>query len=161
MGVIAQQVRLLPVDSTDAKVLLESINREIVPMLRSLRESNNALFATRISRPAALEVENPSGSERIVWFRNYVEITVNGIDAVLAGSASPSVTFSIRYDEDRSAVGTELLTGGRTVTSTTTGTSFAPDVTVIPAGVWVWLQTTARSGTVLELTAAMDLRPSP
>lgn len=110
-------------------------------------------------KPTALEVENPSGSERIVWFRTYVATTVNEINAVLRGSVSPSVTFSIRFDVDRSAVGTELLTGGRTVTSVTTGTSFAPDVTVIPANVWVWLETSAQSGTVLEMNVAMDLTP--
>lgn len=110
-------------------------------------------------KPTAIEVENPSGSERITWFRTYKAHTVNEINAVLNGSSSPSVTFSVRYDADRSAVGTELLTGGRVLTNTTTGVSYAPDVTTIPADVWVWLQTTAQSGTVLELNVAMDLTP--
>ena len=107
----------------------------------------------------AIEVESPSGSERIVWFRNYATITVNEITAVLNGSGSPSVTFSIRYDADRSAVGTELLTGGRVLTNTTTGVAYVPDVTSIPADVWVWLQTTAQSGTVLEMTIGMEFTP--
>ena len=110
-------------------------------------------------KPTAIEVETPSGVERILWFRTYVATTVNEISAVLDGSASPSVTFTVRYDSDRSAVGTELLTGGRVLTNTTTGVDYVPDVAVIPANVWVWLQTTAQSGTVLELIIAMDLTP--
>lgn len=110
-------------------------------------------------KPTAIEIENPSGSERIMWFRTYVATTVNEINAVLQGSSTPSVTFSVRFDADRSAVGTELLTGGRVLTNVTTGVSYVPDVTSIPAGVWVWVQTTAQSGTVLELEIAMDLTP--
>lgn len=110
-------------------------------------------------KPTALEIENPSGSERIVWFRAYVATTVNEINAVLNGSATPSVTFTVRFDADRSAAGTELLTGGRVLTNTTTGASYVPDVTTIPAGMWVWLETTAQSGTVLEMNVAMDLTP--
>lgn len=110
-------------------------------------------------KPTAIEIENPSGSERIVWFRTYIVTTVNEINAVLNGSGSPSVSFSVRFDVDRSAVGTELLTGGRTITNTTTGTSYAPDVTTIPTDVWVWLETTAQSGIVLEITIGMDLTP--
>ena len=109
------------------------------------------------SKPTAIEVENPSPSERINWFRTYVDTTVNEVTAVLNGSGSPSVTFSVRFDVDRSAVGTEILTGGRVLTNTTVGVSYVPDVDVIPAGRWVWLQTTARSGAVLELIVAMDL----
>jgi hypothetical protein len=110
-------------------------------------------------KPTAIEIENPSATERIQWFRVYVPTTVNEINAVLQGSSTPSVTFSVRYDADRSAVGTELLTGGRVLTNVTTGVSYAPDVTTIPADVWVWVQTTAQSGTVLELHIAMDLTP--
>lgn len=110
-------------------------------------------------KPTAIEIENPSGSERIVWYRSYKATTVNEINAVLNGSSTPSVTFSVRFDADRSATGTELLTGGRTITNTTTGVSYAPDVTTIPADVWVWLETTAQSGVVLELNIGMDLTP--
>jgi hypothetical protein len=110
-------------------------------------------------KPTNYEVENPSGSERLVWFKAYVATTVNTISAVLNGSSVPSVTFSVRFDADRSATGTELLTGGRTLTNTTTGVDYVPDVATIPAGSWVWIQTTAQSGTVLELAISMDLTP--
>ena len=110
------------------------------------------------SKPA-LGVENPSPNERIVWFRTYEITTIREITAVLDGSGSPSVTFSIRFDVDSSAVGTEILTGGRVLTNTTIGVSYVPDVTLIPAGRWVWLQTTARSGAVSALIVTMNLTP--
>lgn len=110
-------------------------------------------------KPTGIEIENPTASERILWFRTYVVTTVNEINAVLNGSLSPSVTFTVRFDADRSAVGTELLTGGRVLTNTTNGVSYVPDVTEIPADVWVWLQTTAQSGTVLDMLVGMDLTP--
>ena len=122
-------------------------------------EATGLAWAAPVAKPTAIEVENPSGSERIIWFRTYVETTVLEITAVLNGSASPSVTFSVRFDADRSAVGTELLTGGRVLTNTTTGVSLVPDVTTIPADRWVWLQTTAQSGTVLDLLVGMELSP--
>jgi len=106
--------------------------------------------------PPPIQVENPSSSEDIGWFRTYVPTTIATISAVLVGSSTPSVTFTVRYAADRSAAGTELLTAGRTVTSVTTGSNFTPDVTTIPADVWVWLETTAQSGTVSELLVAID-----
>lgn len=106
--------------------------------------------------PAAIGIENPGASERTVWFRNYVATEIDAIHAVLKGSSTPSVTFTIRYDADRSATGTELLTSGRTVTNTTIGVNYPPDVTTIPAGVWVWVETSAQSGTVEELSITLN-----
>ena len=71
--------------------------------------------------------------------------------AVLRGSSTPSVTWTVRKGSDRSATGTEVVTGGTTTTSTTTGsvvTSF--NSATIAASDFVWLRTTAKSGTVDE-----------
>ena len=110
-------------------------------------------------KPTGIEIENPTASERVLWFRTYVATTVNEINAVLNGSLTPLVTFSVRFDTDRSAVGTELLTGGRILGNNSTGVSYAPDVTAIPADRWVWVQTTAQSGTVNDMIITMDLTP--
>jgi hypothetical protein len=99
-----------------------------------------------------ITVENPGASEDLTVFFTEKAITISEIRAVLRGSASPSVTWTIRHSTDRSAVGNEVVTGGTTTTSTTTGddvTSFN-DAT-IPADSFVWLETTAQSGTVDEL----------
>ena len=67
--------------------------------------------------------------------------------AVLVGGTS--VTYTIRHSPDRSAAGNQVVTGGSTATSTTTGSvvGIFNDAT-IPANSWIWLETTAVSGTV-------------
>jgi len=97
-------------------------------------------------------VESPTNAEDIgLWFTD-VAITVVQMNAVCVGS-SPSVTWTVRHSPDRSAAGNEVKTSGTTTTSTTTGsevTSFN-DAT-IPADSNVWLETTAKSGTVTSFT---------
>jgi hypothetical protein len=76
--------------------------------------------------------------------------------AVLLGSAGQSVTWTVRYSADRNAVGTEVVIGGTTTTSITTGdTIVALDAPSIPSGSWVWLETTAQSGIVDALTVTL------
>jgi hypothetical protein len=79
-------------------------------------------------------------------------MTIKSITSVLIGSSIPSVTFTLRYDSDRNAVGTEVITSGTTVTNTTTGTTITTfNNPIIPADKFIWLETTAKSGTVNEL----------
>lgn len=104
----------------------------------------------------AITIESPTSSEDITLFFTDDAITINQLNAVLNGSSTPSVTWTIRFNSDRSAAGTEVVTSGTTTTSTTTGsevTSFN-DAT-IPAGNWVWLETTAQSGTVDALNVTI------
>jgi hypothetical protein len=94
-------------------------------------------------------IENPSNSEDLSFFFTDVAITITKMRAILVGSATPSVTWTIRHGTDRSATGAEVVTGGSTTTDTTTGsdiTSFN-DPTVV-ANSHVWIETTAQSGTV-------------
>lgn len=95
---------------------------------------------------------NPGASEDTAVAFTDRDITVNKVIAILKGSASPSVTWTLRFAADRSATGTELLTGGSVTTSTTTGLvlqSFNDET--IPANNFIWIETTAQSGTVNEL----------
>lgn len=104
-----------------------------------------------------ITIESPTSSEDIGMFFTDVAITITQMNAVLRGSSTPSVTWTIRHNSDRSATGNEVVTSGTTTTSTTTGsevTSFN-DAT-IPAGSWVWLETTAQSGTVDELSVTIE-----
>ena len=105
----------------------------------------------------AITIESPTSSEDITMFFSDVAITISQMNAVLLGSSTPSVTWTVRHDTDRSATGNEVVTSGTTTTSTTTGsevTSFN-DAT-IPAGSWVWMETTAQSGTVTELSLSLE-----
>jgi len=104
-----------------------------------------------------ITIPDPTSSEDIGLFFTDVSITVTQMNAVLRGSSTPSVTCTVRHNSARSATGAEVVTSGTTTTSTTTGsevTSFN-DAT-IPAGSWVWLETTAQSGTVDELTLSIE-----
>ena len=97
----------------------------------------------------SIGVEDPGAAEDVGAIYLDVACTVTKIVAVLIGSATPSVTWTIRHGTDRSATGAEVVTSGTTTTSTTTGsvvTSFN-DATIV-ADSFVWLETTAQSGTV-------------
>lgn len=97
----------------------------------------------------AVTIETPTAAEDVSFFHSDVAITITKMVAVLVGSATPSVTWTARQGTDRSATGTEVVTGGTTTTSVTTGsvvTSFN-DATV-PANSFLWIETTAQSGTV-------------
>lgn len=101
----------------------------------------------------AITVENPTSSEDISIFFTQRAITVSEIRSVLVGSDTPSVTWTIRHGTDRSAAGAEVVTGGTTTTSITSGsdvTSFN-DATIV-ADSFVWLEITAKSGTVGQIS---------
>lgn len=105
----------------------------------------------------AVTIESPTATEDITLFFTDDAITVTQLNAVLRGSSTPSVTWTIRHSTDRNATGNEVVTSGTTTTSTTTGsvvTSFN-DAT-IPADSWVWLETSASSGSVDELNVVVE-----
>jgi hypothetical protein len=103
----------------------------------------------------ALTLPAPTATENVTLFYAARKLTVQSIRAVVRG-ASPSVTYTIRYGADRSGTGTEVKTGGSTVTSATSGDNVTTfDSATIPAGNWVWLRTTAKSGTVDEMNVTI------
>jgi len=99
----------------------------------------------------SITVENPSATEDFaIAFTNWA-ITVTEMRGVVRGT-SPSITWTIRHGTDRSATGAEVVTGGTTTTSQSSGsdvTSFN-DATIV-ADSFIWLETTAKSGTVNEI----------
>jgi acyl-CoA reductase-like NAD-dependent aldehyde dehydrogenase len=100
----------------------------------------------------AITIESPTNTEDISFFYTDVAITIQEIIAVCVGT-TPSVTYTIRHSTDRNATGNEVVTSGSTTTSTTTGDSVTSfnDAT-IPADSFVWLETTAESGTITSLS---------
>jgi len=101
--------------------------------------------------PKSLTIINPTASEKIPLFFTTSALTVTQIRSLVTGT-SPSVTFSLRFGTDVSGSGTEVVTSGITVTNTTTGlstTSF--NNAAIAADRFVWLTTSATSGTVTAL----------
>lgn len=105
----------------------------------------------------SITIESPTASEDISMFYSDEAITITKIVFVITGSTS--VTTTIRQGTDRSAAGTEVVTGGTTANSTTTGnvvTSFN-DATV-PADSFIWLETTSLSGTPTSLSCTIFYR---
>lgn len=104
--------------------------------------------------------ENPGASEDFPHFHyTKVAITITEIEAVLVGSSSPSVTWTLRHSTDRSATGNEVVTGGTTTTSTTTGSIVtAFNDATIPANSFLWIETTAQSGTVNSISITTNFR---
>jgi hypothetical protein len=103
-----------------------------------------------IRYPKSITVPDPTATEDITVTFTNVAITISEIRAVLIGSSTPSVTWTLRHDTDRSAAGT--IIDINTTTSVTTGDDITTitDATV-PADSFIWLETSAQSGTVDEL----------
>ncbi len=81
------------------------------------------------------------------------QIVVSEMRAVLKPQnppGTPSITWTVRYDTDRDAAGTEIEVGGRTSTNVNAGDSVTGgdlDNATIPAGAWVWMEiVTATTG---------------
>jgi hypothetical protein len=99
-------------------------------------------------------IEAPSSSENLTGFYTTEAITLIQADYVLRGASSPSVSFSVKYSNDRSDVSPSTATS-RVATSTTTGQSVALSVN-IPANRWVWLTTSATAGTVTDIAITLS-----
>jgi hypothetical protein len=101
----------------------------------------------------SVSIENPTATENWSIFYTEVAITISRVRAVLQGSATPSVTWKLWHSQGtRSSAGTALVTAGTATTSTTTGDNVtAFDDATCTAGSWIWMTTTAKSGTVTEL----------
>lgn len=97
----------------------------------------------------SITVESPSSAEDITMFYTPVALTITEIQAVLRGSASPSIDWTLRFDSDRDAVGTEVIVGGTTTTNITVGDNItAMNNAVVPADSFIWLETTSIGGSV-------------
>jgi hypothetical protein len=101
-------------------------------------------------------INSPSSSEDVTMFFTTQDLSVTQITAVVRGS-SPSVTWTIRHSGDRSATGSELVVGGTTTTNQADGSVVdSLSESFIPAHSYVWLETTAQTGTVDELNVTLE-----
>ncbi len=147
-------IRLNEDGSIDTDVINEITPAAGVTIDSLLIKDGKHAYADHTSKPFhySITIEDPTSSEDITIAFTNEAITITEIRAVLVGSATPSVTWTIRHGTDRNATGAEAVTSGTTTTSTTTGsdvTSFN-DATIV-ADSFIWLETTAKSGTVTEI----------
>jgi hypothetical protein len=107
--------------------------------------------ATKEQESKSILIEDPTPVEDLSCFFTDVAITITKIRAVVTG-ATPSLTWTLRHGTDRDAIGSEVVTGGTTTTSKTTGSEITVfnDATIV-ADSHVWIETTAQSGTVSSI----------
>ena len=92
----------------------------------------------------SITLEPPTAAEDVSFFYAPTAITVQELVMVLTGSPTPSLTWTLHHDTDRSAAGNKVITASTVTTSTTSGdvlTAFN-DATV-PANSFIWLESTA------------------
>jgi hypothetical protein len=94
-------------------------------------------------------IVDPRATEKVTISYLYTAITFIKIVAVITGTLSPSIHWTIRYGANLSG-GTEIITGGTTTTSLSTVTSF--NVPAIPVDSFIWLETSSLVGNVSEFT---------
>ena len=104
------------------------------------------------SNVRGITIYDPTSAEDVTMYYTSGSLVINEVIGVLRGSASPSVTVTLRYGADRSAAGT-VIVNAQSVTSTTTGDSLtiSGGSVTVPDNNFIWLETTARAGTVNEL----------
>lgn len=105
--------------------------------------------------PKSITIANPVVGDNFTLFRTEVATTLSKVYAVVRGS-SPSVTFVIKSDPDRSSTGTDA-TVSEAITNTTTGEEVAIINQPIGAGRYVWLEVAAVSGVVTELNVSVEI----
>lgn len=109
--------------------------------------------------PVTLQVQAPLEGRRLPILRAPVALRLRRVDLVLQGS-TPSLTCNLRMGSDVSAAGAELVAGGFSATSTTTGQTLSNfPVDVLPAEAWLWLETSGGTGTITLLHLVAYLEP--
>jgi hypothetical protein len=105
-------------------------------------------------RTAAITIKDPDTTVDFVVFRTNYAITISEIEVVLRGT-TPSVTWSLMHNTDRSAAGNTI--DSNTTTNTTTGDvhTTLTDATV-PADSFIWVEISAESGTTDEMHLSFD-----
>lgn len=113
---------------------------------------------TSIKQAKGLSIQSPTASENATIFYTTQAITVEEVRTVMLGT-SQSVTLTINYGSSRaSATGTIVASNTFDSGDTgyqTTGFAHTLNTTSIPAGSYIWLTTSATSGTINELNITL------
>lgn len=106
----------------------------------------------------AITIESPTSSEDITIFYTADKIVVTEVADVVIGT-TPSVTWNIDYASSRNSVSpTSLWTSDRTTTSETGTTTTTFNNDTIDGSSWIWLTSSAQSGTVTEMNVTLSYK---
>jgi hypothetical protein len=121
-----------------------------------LRTSGSVATWAAVNHVKGVSVESPTSSENLSLFYTDHAITITRVSDVVQGT-SPSVTYNIRHASTRnSGTPNNVFSANRTVTSTSGATTTTFNDATIPANSWVWLITSATSGTVNEVNVTIQ-----
>lgn len=139
-------------DGVNAHTLVEKVNfsDSNFYLTTSGGQDDRPVVNLKHSTLKSITLEYPGAAENTMMFFAPRAMRIIGASAVVVGSSSPSVTFSMKSGTDRSSLGVTHTTSVA-VTNTTTGTALAISTALIPANSWVCLVSTAQSGTVTEI----------
>lgn len=107
--------------------------------------------------PRSITIQAPTATEDVTLMKFDRAVTIQKVHAVVKGSSTPNISFQLKHHTDRTNAGNTVFSSAQSITSTTTGselTTFS-DATV-PADSFLWLITTAKSGTVDELHVTVE-----
>jgi hypothetical protein len=120
---------------------------------------DDAGVETKLSNPSlnkGVFIASPTSADIVDVWQTPVAITITSLKAILRGT-TPSVTYNIRFGTDITSA-TTVFTSDITCTSITTGCSNSSgfnDAT-IPAGSFIWVYTTAASGTIGSISLTIN-----
>ena len=154
-----------PYPETSDQQPVEIIKRGLIH-LDGLQSSSSGIAALSGSLqgqldniPKTMTVERLVKGEDITFFYTTSSRTVQKMIPTIAGPTASGTTWTIRFDSDRQAVGTEVITGGTNTHSGTGGNSGTEITTFdnpdIPATSFVWLETTTASGIISEFSLTL------
>lgn len=99
----------------------------------------------------SITIAEPQVNDSFTLFRTTSTTAINSVIALVSNG---SVTYELRYSNNRSNAGT-LATASDTVTNTTTGDSATIQNQPIPVNYYVWVVITAISGAVNEFNLSV------
>jgi hypothetical protein len=146
LTVISEDVQLL-VGNEEVQLLVGSEDVQLV-----ISGENGPQGASGAAGPPkSLTIAYPVAGDNLTLFYSQVDTTLLQVAAILRGTSSPSVTYSLKYAANRSSVGT-AATASTTVSSTTSASMATVQNMPIPANNFLWLEISAISGNPTELS---------
>ena len=124
---------------------------------RGVAASGNAVYCFYPSRPPGrFTITSPTAAENDTLLQFPNAVTLTKIHLVMIGSGTPTITYTIKRGTDRTTsisdiVASNVFSAANCSTALTTGCDATLATTAIPANSFVWIVTTATSGTLNEL----------
>ena len=116
---------------------------------------------TNVKQVKGLTIQTPTATENVAIFFTTQAITIEAVEGVMIG-ASQSVTLELNYGASRATadgtiVASNVFDSGDAGYQTT-GFTFTLNTTSIPANSYIWLTTSAVSGTINDLNITITYR---